>query len=456
MKMLTNLKRSLIRITPGNVPSQDGETAPPFEPTPIMITPRTRLIVLIAITIALVWLALEAPSIPRLLVLGSTLALILSFPVRLLTRFVSRPMAILIVMASMIALVVIALTLLIPFMISEISRFIEVMPDTVASIQKMLREILDDMYRRGWVKDNPDTLLSNFEGTLFDRAQVVAETLLNNTAATLTRSFNILITAFGVLFIATYLLIDVPRFKDTFVKTFAHRYREDAAQLWNTLGDSLSRYLAGLLISITFQGLAAMIGLYYIGIPYALILGIWMAATAILPYIGAFLGAIPPILIALTMGWETTALTLLLYVLVNQIDSNFVTPRVQGSALRVHPVLIFVSVIGGSEIGGPLGAIMAVPTLAVIRVLAEFFWVRLRVDDDKQETLLVAMSGNELDVDEDAEVDVDVEIDAAPDGGHDHETDGDERINVKVKKTPEDAEHRDSSGEESHRTSATT
>lgn len=419
-----------------------------------MITPRTRLIVLIAITIALFWLALEAPSIPRLLVLGSTLALILSFPVRLLTRFVSRPMAILIVMASMIALVVIALTLLIPFMISEISRFIEVMPDTVASIQKTLREILDDMYRRGWVKDNPDTLLSNFEGTLFDRAQVVAETLLNNTAATLTRSFNILITAFGVLFIATYLLIDVPRFKDTFVKTFAHRYREDAAQLWNTLGDSLSRYLAGLLISITFQGLAAMIGLYYIGIPYALILGIWMAATAILPYIGAFLGAIPPILIALTMGWETTALTLLLYVLVNQIDSNFVTPRVQGSALRVHPVLIFVSVIGGSEIGGPLGAVMAVPTLAVIRVLAEFFWVRLRVDDDKQETLLVAMSGTELDMDVDEDAEVDVEIDADPDGDHDHETGDDERINVKVRKTPEDAEHRDSSSEGKHRPSA--
>ncbi len=435
--MLISLKQSFARISTGSRSKEDVLPVAPFEPTPIMITPRTRLIVLIAITIALVWLALEAPSIPRLLVLGSTLALTLSFPVRLLTRFVSRRMAILIVMTSMIAIVVLALTLLIPFLISEISHFIEVMPDTVASIQKLLREVLDDMYRRGWVKDNPDTLLSKFEGTLLDRAQVVAETLLNNTVATLTRSFTLLINAFGVLFIATYLLIDVPRFKDTFVKTFAHRYREDAAQLWITLGDSLSRYLAGLLISITFQGVSVMFGLYFIGVPYALILGIWMAATAILPFIGAFLGAIPAIFIALTMSWETAVLTLVLYVLVNQIDSNFVTPRVQGSALRVHPVLIFVSVIGGSEIAGPLGAIMAVPALAVVRVLAEFFWVRLRIDDDEQETLLVAMSGNELDVDvEDEEGTADVEIDV----DSDRETAGEDQIKVGVKKTPEDGE----------------
>jgi len=426
MNMLTDIKRTLGRISPGGSSLPVMHADAPSDPTPIMITPRTRLIVLIAITIALVWLALEAPSIPRLLILGSTLALILSFPVRLLTRFVSRPIAILIVMTSMIAIVVLALTLLIPFMISEISRFIEVLPDTAASLQKTMREILDDMYRRGWIKDNPETVLSKFETTLFDRGQIVAETLLNNTVATLARSFNILITAFGVLFISTYLLIDVPKFKDTFVRTFAHRYRDDAEQLWNTLGDSLSRYLAGLLISITFQGLAAMVGLFYIGIPYALILGIWMAATAILPYIGAFLGAIPAILLALSMGWETTALTVLLYIVVNQIDGNFVTPRVQGSAVRVHPVLIFVSVIGGSEIGGALGAVMAVPTLAVVRVLAEFFWVRLRVDDEEQEPLLVAMSGAELDNNDD-EIDVEMSLDL----DDDREID-DERIKVKV------------------------
>jgi len=404
----TNLSQRLPRN------GSDAPPDPPFEPTPIMITPRTRLIVFIAITLACIWLAFEAPSIPRLLVLGATLALILSFPVRLLSHVVRRPIAILIVVSSMISIVLIALTLLIPFLVSEIGRFIEVLPDTANSLQETLREVLEEMYRRGWIEDHPDIVLDNLETTLFDRGQTIVETILNNTVDALTRSFNVLITAFGVLFIATYLLIDVPKFKETFIRAFAQRYRADAEQLWSTLGNSLSRYLSGLLISIAFQSISIIIGLYIIGIPYALILGIWMGATAILPYIGAFLGAIPSVLLALTIGWEATIATILLYIIVNQVDGNLVTPRIQGSAVRVHPVLIFVSVIGGSEILGPLGAILAVPTLAVIRVLFEFFWVRLRVEGEDQEPVLVAMTGSELDGDINIEIDIHKDADATP------------------------------------------
>ncbi len=113
----------------------------------------------------------------------------------------------------------------------------------------------------------------------------------------------------------------------------------------------------------------AAIGLALLGVPYVLVLGLWTSVTAILPYIGAFLGAIPAILIALTISWETAAMVALLYVVINQLEGNLITPRIQGGVVRVHPLLIFVSVIGGSEIAGPLGAILAVPTLAVLRVL---------------------------------------------------------------------------------------
>lgn len=401
--------RSAARLP--NLHRETSEKPPEhFDPTPIMITPRTRLIVLVAVAVALAWLALNAPSIPRLLMMGATFALVLSFPVRMLSRFMSRNLAILIVVGSMVALLLLTLVLLVPFLISEIGRFVEGLPNTVTSLQDTMRDVLTDLHRRGWVKDSPDTVLNNFETNLFERGQKITEQLLNNTVDTLTRSFSLLVTAFGVFFIATYLLVDVPRFQENFVKMFASRYRNDARQLWDTIGDSLSRYLGGLLISITFQGVAVMVGLYAIGIPFALILGIWMAATAILPFIGAFLGAIPAVLLAATMGWKITVATILLYVVVNQLDGNFVTPRVQGSALRVHPVLIFVSVIGGSELAGPFGAVMAVPTLAVLRVLAEFFWQRLRVDEE-QEPLLVAMTGSELDIEVETDTDADGDTD---------------------------------------------
>jgi predicted PurR-regulated permease PerM len=133
------------------------------------------------------------------------------------------------------------------------------------------------------------------------------------------------------------------------------------------------------------QGVAVVLVLWLLGVPYGLVLGLWMSATALLPYIGSFLGAIPAILVALTVSPVTALLTAGAYFAINQIEGNFLTPRIQGHAVRVHPLLIFLAVIAGSQIAGILGALLAVPTLAVLRVLGEFFIVRLRVQGTSEE-----------------------------------------------------------------------
>ncbi|MBA3275956.1 MAG: AI-2E family transporter, partial [Chloroflexia bacterium] len=369
-------------------------------PTPIYISQRTRLILLAAIVVVVVWLFMEAPSVPRLLLIGSTVALILSFPVRLLQHWMPRGLAILIVMGSTVALAVVGLILIIPFAINEITDFVEQLPDIVASLEDSLREVLVEFRRREWIEENPDQVIEDVQGNLLDRGQMLTETLLNNALETLTRSFSIAITSFGVIFIATYLLIDIPRFKQKFVFSFSPSYRPDAAQLWTTIGESLSRYLSGLMVSIIIQGAMATIALTVLDVPYAIVLGLWMSATAILPYVGAFLGGIPAVLIALTISWEMALVVAGVYVVINQVEGNLITPKIQGSAVRVHPLLIFISVIGGSQIAGPIGAILAVPTLAVVRVFTEFLWLRLRVPEAQgQDTVLVALGGEDYDHD---------------------------------------------------------
>ena len=104
-----------------------------------------------------------------------------------------------------------------------------------------------------------------------------------------------------------------------------------------------------------------------------------MAVTAVLPYIGAWLGAVPAITIAAFISPKTAILTVLVYIGIQQLEGNVLTPRIQGDALRVHPVLVFLMVVAGSQIAGLRGAIFAVPTLAVLRVLFDFFRRRLRV-----------------------------------------------------------------------------
>ena len=363
-------------------------------PTPIYISQRTRIILLAAMVVVLIWLAMEAPSVPRLLAIGATVALTLSFPVRMLQRWMPRGLAILVVVGSTVAFAIIGLILVIPYSIREISEFVTQFPETLENLESLLRDVVVEMNQRGWIDQDPDTVINDLQGNLLDRAEILTQTVLNNALEALTRSFSIAITTFGVIFVATYLLIDIPRFKEKFVLSFSPAYRPDAAQLWSTIGESLSRYLGGLMVSIIIQGAMATIGLTLLEIPYAVVLGLWMSATAILPYVGAFLGAIPAVLIALTISWQLTLVVIGLYILINQVEGNLITPRLQGTAVGVHPLVIFVSVIGGAEIAGALGAILAIPTLAIVRVLLDFLWTRLQVRQ-AHDTVLVALGGDD-------------------------------------------------------------
>src|SRR5699024_1751093 len=116
-----------------------------------------------------------------------------------------------------------------------------------------------------------------------------------------------------------------------------------------------------------------------LGVPYPLLLGAWVSVTAIIPYLGAFLGAIPAIALGFLVSPLTGVLVIVLYIVIQQLESNVLTPRIQGQAVRVHPIIVLLAVIAGGEIDGLRGAIFAVPTLAVARVLLDFLSARLRV-----------------------------------------------------------------------------
>lgn len=149
--------------------------------------------------------------------------------------------------------------------------------------------------------------------------------------------------------------------------------------LWDALGYSLSRYLSGLALVVAIQGVLSGVALYLLGVPYALVLGAWVSATTVIPLLGAWLGAIPGVIVAFTVSPLTGLWTMLLFLAIQQLEGNFLTPRIQGQVLRGHPILIFLAVIVGG-LGGILGVLIAVPTLAVLKVLFDFLRFRLHVD----------------------------------------------------------------------------
>ena len=123
--------------------------------------------------------------------------------------------------------------------------------------------------------------------------------------------------------------------------------------------------------------LLGALGLFPHGDRYALFFGFWVAFTELIPYLGPWLGAIPPIIYALVIHPFAAVWVIVLFLVIHQIEGHIVVPKVMGSALRLHPLLVIFGLLAGAEIYGILGIFVVLPLLAVMRALWEFFSERV-------------------------------------------------------------------------------
>lgn len=263
------------------------------------------------------------------------------------------------------------------------------MPTTRKSAALKLLQALQEY---GLLSGEPGDVLDTIRQGLIEQAQSLAQQVLNSVVGSLSSAVDTALDIFGVLFIAIYLLADIRRFEDGVVRAVPARYRGDVRVLWSDLGLSLSRYLGGLLVSLAIQGALAYLVNLVLDVPYAILLGLLTAVTGVLPYLGAWISAVPAIILAFFVSPSTAMLCALGYVALQQREGQVLTPRIQGNTLKVHPLLVFLAIIAAWDIDGMVGAIFAVPVLAMLRVLFDFFAARLQVRRPDALPALVAVA----------------------------------------------------------------
>jgi predicted PurR-regulated permease PerM len=151
---------------------------------------------------------------------------------------------------------------------------------------------------------------------------------------------------------------------------------------------ALVEYVRGQALLSLIIGASAGLGLYAFGLAglmpngetYALVFGGWVALTEVLPYLGPWLGAIPPVVYALVVHPLSALWVVLLFLAIHQIEGHVVVPNVMGGALRLHPLLVIFGLLAGIEINGIPGALVALPLLAAGRATWEFFSERLALE----------------------------------------------------------------------------
>jgi predicted PurR-regulated permease PerM len=361
------------------------------ELTQIPVSPRTRNI-LLAIVAGLILLVFwKAPTLPKLLLTGMAVALVLSFPVKYLSKIIPRGIAIALVVVAVLAVLVLAAIILVPLAVGQLASLADQAPRLLEEAYSWARRVVENLDQAGLLDTSPDEAMAELQQTGAQRAEGLLEGIVARAFDTLSGTLGGVFTTLSVILIAAYLLADGERFKFGSIRLLPVQYRDDALVLFSDVIEALSRYLAGLLVSLTFQGIASTVALTLLGVPFAILLGIWTTFGAIVPFIGSYIGAIPATIIGFTVSPTTGVLTALSYVVINFIDGNLIAPRVQGNAIRVSPLFVFLAVIAGGQIAGIWGALMAVPILAVIRVVFDFLLERVVVVPQTLDPLPVAL-----------------------------------------------------------------
>ncbi len=189
-----------------------------------------------------------------------------------------------------------------------------------------------------------------------------------------------------VIVVSIYMLLDMPRLARAVDRRFPPH--PGSAPLLTRIERSLASYVRGQALLSLIIGTSAGLGLWLLGTfgwapgadKYAVLFGAWVAVTELIPYLGPWLGALPPFIYELVVHPVAAIWVGLLFLGIHQIEGHIVVPNVMGSALRLHPLLVIFGLLAGGEIYGLPGALVALPLLAAARAIWEFFAERVSLE----------------------------------------------------------------------------
>lgn len=199
----------------------------------------------------------------------------------------------------------------------------------------------------------------------------VAESSVSMLQSGLSSSSTVLISSILVLIYTFFMLLYRRSIKKFFLIQFPEKSRSTAQKFLKELENIVQRYLSGLGLVILLLGVLNTLGLWLIGIPYALFWGSLAALLAIIPYVGTFLGGFLPFAFTLLTSdnwWQAVAIVILFGV-IQFLEGNIITPKIIGDSVKINPLFaIFALIIGGS-IWGIIGVVLALPLIAILRLV---------------------------------------------------------------------------------------
>ncbi len=196
-----------------------------------------------------------------------------------------------------------------------------------------------------------------------------------------------------VLLVTPYFAMSMPGIKRWLVRLLRPRHREDFLRLLGESTDLIANFIVGNLIVSVIAGVVTWVGLTIIGVPYALALAAWVAITDLIPVLGALLGAAGVAAVSFAQGPEALVWSLLLLFAYQQVENFVIAPRVMNKAVDLSPATVIIALMVGGSLAGLVGALLALPLAALIKVVIEDYVVQDRIDRVRAEVASEQSSG---------------------------------------------------------------
>ena len=292
------------------------------------------------------------------------------------THRIPRALAALISMLIGLGLIVFIFSLLISLLKYEIPLLKTQLPEWIANTQSWLSPKLEELHMNiDW-----SALKTNVTQKITTHIHDNADALMNTTINTVLVSGSSVITGFVnavlIIFVMFYLLIDWDQFFSLIKKAVPVRAQETVYHLAMHTDGLLSQYLRGMLIVISIMAIFYSAGLSLIGIKGAAALGVFTALMIVIPYVGITIGLTLATLSALLQfgpGPEIIGV-LALFGLGQFIEGFFLTPRLVGERIGLHPVGVVFALLLFGKLFGFFGVLLALPISAVSMVLVQYAW----------------------------------------------------------------------------------
>ncbi len=305
------------------------------------------------------------------LLLAVLMTIIIAIPLsagttRLERRGIPRPVGAFLTLFAGLAVLAAILALIIPSFIDQTNEFVDAVPGIVHDLESSVADITGDRpsevgdkvqdFLRGYT-DDPERLIGPITSIGLNLAGILGILVV------------MLITAY-------YMAVRPQPLVEGTLRLVPPARRDHARLVMERMRNAWIGWLQGVAYDMLISGTLLYIGLTLVGLDFAIVFAVLTALLVVIPYYGAVLGAIPPLLYALTISPGKALAVLGVYVLVQQIESNVIIPVVMSRKTRQHPAVIAIGVLVVGRLFGVVGLFVAVPIITAIVILVEETWVR--------------------------------------------------------------------------------